>query len=126
MSEIFDQDAYQWQGNPRFLEDLDEIEQQVLQEERSELGQQLQALHETQNVFNTDGWQHITATLQKTAEALRRQLLEGAVHDPMKDAYARGDLKRIEIFLDWPQRVQAGIDGIKAEMAETQESEEPA
>jgi hypothetical protein len=122
--ELFDQDAYDWRGNPRgLLEDLDQIEKEVLEEERAGLDQQLQALYETQHVFHSDGWQHIVATLQKTAEALRRQLLEGASHDPMKDAYARGDLKRIEIFLAWPERVSAGIESIKAEM---DESEEPA
>lgn len=123
MSRVFDHEAYDWRGNHRHLEDLDEIERQVLEEERADLRDQLQALEETRAVFYTDGWQHIRATLERQAEAMRRQLLEGAVHDPMKDAYARGDLKRIEIFLQWPDRVQAGIEGIKAEM---DESEEPA
>lgn len=124
-AQVFDQErAYDPTGNPRWIDD-EEMEREVRDLDLRDLQSELATLRQIQDTFNTDGWSHIAATLEKHREAFASRLLQGMSHNAQEDAYVRGELKRIEQTLAWPTKVAAGILSIRQEMEQHAAEESP-
>lgn len=114
--------SYDPADNPRYLgptdEELVEEEQEALDREADDLHRrgQLAATDEALRVFETAGWAHIEATLNKDLAIAQGLVLAGTLKTQREEDRLRGEVKRLNWFLELPETFRKYRDSLVDEI----------